>query len=143
MHTFEAMKLPGFILLLCLLWAGPLRAGNPAPALTPEQARARLADLTGFLNQELHLQPRQLLALRQYAGQELKLYLALAQLQAATGGLPPQGFVSLPGEEAAPPLPYLDEALRPVLSPAQRAAFEHLKNDCRLVELLQSPVFVR
>lgn len=137
------MKLIGFIFLFSLVLIRPLLAGTPHPALSPEQARSRLADLTGFLNEALRLQPRQLLALHQYADQELKLYLALAQLQTATGGQPPQGITPVPGEEAAPPLPYLDQALRPVLSAQQIAAFERLKNDHRLVQLLHSPVFVR
>ena len=137
------MKLIGFIFLFSLVLIRPLFAGTPHPALSPEQARDRLADLTGFLNEALRLQPRQLLTLHQYADQELKLYLALAQLQTATGGQPPQGITPVPGEEIVPPLPYLDQALRPVLSPQQIAAFERLKNDRRLVQLLHSPVFVR
>ena len=137
------MKLIGFI-LLCSIWGlRPACAGNPHPALSPDEARARLTDLTGFLNEALRLQPRQLLALHQYAGQELKLYIALAHLQNATGGQPPQGPTPVPGEETAPPLPYLDQVLRPVLSGQQLAAFERLKTDARLVSLLQSPVFVR
>ena len=137
------MKLISFILLLSSSTLLPAFAGTPHPALSPEEARAHLTDLTGFLNQALRLQPRQLLALRQYAGQELKLYVALAQLQTATGGQPPQGPTPVPGEETAPPLPYLDQVLRPVLSGQQLATFERLKTDARFVELLQSPVFVR
>lgn len=137
------MKLIGFILLFSLALVRPLLAGTPYPTLSPEQARERLTELTRFLNEALRLHPRQLLALHQYANQELKLYLVLAQLQTATGGQPPQGLTPVPGEEVAPPLPYLDQALRPVLSAQQIAAFERLKNDQRLVQLLHSPVFVR
>ena len=137
------MKLISFILVSSLMLIRPVVAGTPHPALSPEQARERLTALTGFLNEALRLQPRQLLALRQYAGQELKLYVALAHLQSATGGLPPQGLTPVPGEEAAPPLPYLDQMLCPVLSDQQLIAFERLKKEARLVQLLQSPVFVR